>query len=508
MLLLAAVFLLLGSGYCLARSFFALPESADVQPPGQVSGDEEKPALSGRLNILLLGVDTRESEPVARADTLILASVDPDKKRAVVVSIPRDTRVMIPGVGWEKINATSVYGGYELTTKVVSKLLNVPVDYYAACNYQGFIDIIDTLGGVTVNVEKNMYHYDPEEDGIWTINLKKGRQRLDGRQALMYVRYRGYDLGDITRTQHQQNFLRALVDEVMQPATIAKLPKLVPKVFKCIDTNLGLNDMVKLARAAQSFSEYDIVSQTLPGYFLEVDGISFWEVDAAKARTMVARLYNGETIADVVEGSRVVKTEVASTDGTSADGGGTDGTSGQAAGETPKGASGEGSSSSGQEAGGRSGSEEYAGDPNIVITPKVPGDDVSGGTSETGGSFDGTGSGGESQETQPGSREPGGESWGTGPASEGAGEQSSDIGSSTSSGTAVSGSDSGDTGGTGNETNFEVSGEEDGAGTAGTSNNNGGGDSTGNGDSAGDVNDAGDAGGSSDAGETVIPILS
>jgi len=487
-LLLTVFFLLLGSGYYLARGFFAPPPSPDVQAPGQVSGDEEKAQLSEQINVLLMGVDTRGNELVARADTLMLASVNPDKKRAVVVSIPRDTRVMIPGVGWEKINATTVYGGPELAMEIVSRLLNVPVNYYAICDYQGFIDIIDTLGGVTINVERNMYHYDPEDNGIWTINLKKGKQRLNGREALMYVRYRNYDLGDITRTQHQQKFLRALVDEVMQPATVVKLPKLVPQVFKSIKTNLGLDDMVKLARAAQSFSEYDIVSQTLPGYFLEVDGISFWEVDAAAARTMMAKLYNGETIKDVVEGSKVVKTEVASNDGASSDGEVSGGTSG--------GSSGEGCSSSGPEAGGGSGSGEYAEDPNIVITPYVPGDDVSSGSSgnsegrsggdafETSAAPDGSSTGSENTAAQPGSGEAGDESTGAQPGSEDAGAQPGGESASSQPGSGSTGTEAGS-----GDASTQPAGTQSGSGSGGTGANPNDG---GAGDNAGGEDDGSD----------------
>jgi len=430
-LLLTAVFLLLGSGYYFVSKFLAPPQVPGNQSGEQASGEEgEKVQLFERMNVLLMGVDTRGNEPVARADTLMLASVDPDKKRAVIISIPRDTRVMVPGVGWEKINATTVYGGPELAMKTVSKLLNVSVDYYAICDYQGFIDVIDTLGGVTINVERNMYHYEPEYNGAWTINLKKGRQRLDGRKALMYVRYRGYDLGDITRTQQQQKFLRALVDEVMQASTIAKLPKLVPQVLKCIDTNLKLGDMVKLARAAQSFSEYDIISQTLPGYFLEVDGISFWEVDSSVARTMVAKLYNGETIREVVEGTKIVETEVASNDEKE-------------------------SSSDGSQSGG----EEYVEDPNIVITPDIPGDSISGGSA---GSEDGSSQSDTSE-----------------------------------SGTAPGDAGSGNSGTAGTEANFETSSDGGGASDTGT------GDQTGENGAGGS-----DTGGEGDnADETTITIL-
>ena len=261
-------------------------------------GGISMPITSGkRTNVLLLGIDAREGETMARTDSIIMASIDPKSKQIALLSIPRDTRVKIPGHGWDKINSASVYGGPELTAKVVSDLVGVPLKHYVSTDFSGFKEIVDTLGVVTLDVEQNMYHPDEAE---YSIDLSAGLQRLDGDKALQYVRYRGYVQGDIERTRHQQVFLMALAEEMLQPSTIPKLPKLVREIDKYVKTNLGVGDMIKLASAAKSIDNYTMVSQTLPGRDIDIGGVSYWGVDPAEARQMVAGLFNGEITTDIV----------------------------------------------------------------------------------------------------------------------------------------------------------------------------------------------------------------
>lgn len=253
-----------------------------------------------RINVLLLGIDARQGETMARTDSMILASYDPKTKQVSLLSIPRDTRVAIPGHGMDKINSASVYGGPELSMKVVSSLLGVQVKNYVLTNFSGFEDIVDTLGGVTLDVEQNMYHEDETDGGVYQISLSKGTQRLNGDKALQYVRYRDYVLGDIDRTKHQQKFLMALGKEMLQPSTIAKLPKLIPEINKYVKTNMGVSDMVKMASAMRNSENYNMVAQTLPGRPIEIDGGSYWGVDPAEAKQTVAQLFSGEVATDVV----------------------------------------------------------------------------------------------------------------------------------------------------------------------------------------------------------------
>jgi len=283
---------LLGGGYLWAKNYFLLPGSFN-------SGYEEN--VPGQLNVLLLGVDARRGEGIsARTDTIILASVDTRNNRLSLLSIPRDTRVNIPGHGWEKINSANVFGGPKLAMQTVSNLLGIPVNYYVLTNFSGFKEIVDALGGVTIDVDMNMKHNDPEAGGAYAINLKKGVQRLDGEKALQYVRFRSYENGDIDRAQHQQRFLTALAREMLKPASIPKLPRLIPEIMRYVHTNLGMGDLLALARAAKGLEQTDVVTQTLPGHMININGGSYWGVDPAEARMLAARFLKGETFTNVV----------------------------------------------------------------------------------------------------------------------------------------------------------------------------------------------------------------
>lgn len=284
---------ILSGGFMLAKNHFFPSNGASVT---------DAVADGQRLNVLLLGTDARDGD-VGNTDSMMLASIDTKSKKVDLLSIPRDTRVKIPGHGWNKINSAMAYGGSELSMRMVSDLLGIPLRYYVLANFAGFKEIVDTLGGVTIDVEQNMYH-DDEEAGLG-INLKKGVQRLNGDKALQYVRYRGYAMGDIDRTQHQQKFLMALAREMFQAGTILKLPTLVPEINHCVKTNLGTGDLYQLATAVSNLKDGNILAQTLPGYPVTIDDLSYWAVDPSNARLVLAKLFNGETVKEVVQNTPI-----------------------------------------------------------------------------------------------------------------------------------------------------------------------------------------------------------
>ena len=305
--LLAIVFgLFFGVGCGVAGLFSAsVPTVATSDPePAAPAVDDKK-----RTNILLLGVDARKGEKISRSDTIILASVDPKLNRAALVSIPRDTKISGSAAGgMDKINAANVAGGPEYAVEKVEELMNEQIDYYVEIDFEGFKNIIDALGGVTIDVDQRMYK--PSED----INLKPGLQTLDGYGALAFVRYRDYPMGDIERTEHQQAFLKALGQEVLKPATVVKLPTLIREVKANVKTNLGLKDMLKMASWAPGFTNESIVAQTLPGSFYDqrnAQGVltaSYWVADKNKTPTLLDTMLNGQTVA-VVQGSSTTVTK-------------------------------------------------------------------------------------------------------------------------------------------------------------------------------------------------------
>jgi len=272
---------------------FSFSSDAEVEKFAQMPG----------INVLMMGVDERSDETSNRTDTMILANINNKANRVALLSIPRDTKVNIPGHGTNKINAANIYGGPELAMEKVSELTGVNVDYYVTTNFNGFKDIVDALGGVTVDVEKNMDYTEKAYGGAYDIHLAKGVQELNGTQALMYARFRHDELGDITRTQRQLKLLKAIGNEAMQPSSITKLPKVVPQIYKNVDTNLGLSEMVALAKAAKNLDNVQIVTQTMPGWFLDEHGASYWYVDTAKAKEVATALFEEGKVVNVVQGA-------------------------------------------------------------------------------------------------------------------------------------------------------------------------------------------------------------
>lgn len=239
-------------------------------------------------NILLLGVDARPGEDKARSDTIILASIDNNTKKAVLVWIPRDTRISTPNRS-KKINMVNQLQGPKATCKAVEKLLGTRVDYYVLTNFTGFERIIDLLGGVCLDVDINL---SSASSGVY---LTKGYKCLNGKEALKYVRYRGRQDGDIGRTQRQQKFLTALINQLLQKETIPKIPDLISALRDNVDTNISFSDMLYMANIFLTINEDNIVTQTLPGYAYTdpYSGASYWEVDPQIARSILDSLFHG-----------------------------------------------------------------------------------------------------------------------------------------------------------------------------------------------------------------------
>ncbi len=249
----------------------------------------------GRLNILFMGIDARSNEENSRSDTMILVSIDKKSKDAVMVWIPRDTRVKVSAGYYDKINSVNYLQGPEEACRITGELLGENVKYYVVTNFDGFAEIVDILGGVHIDVESNMYHHDP--DPKLNINLSKGMQLLNGNDALRYVRYRGGPTADIGRTQRQAKFIKALLDEMINTSTISKLPELLPKLMENVHTNLPINELGTLANMARNFSAENMITQTLPGYpFTDRgNGASYWHADEEITPGMIDALFAGKT---------------------------------------------------------------------------------------------------------------------------------------------------------------------------------------------------------------------
>lgn len=277
--------------YLYADSFFTAKNTDSGSAVPALKTDD---GFKDRVNILLLGVDEPDREipgsTARRSDTLIVASISPKDGSANLLSIPRDTRVTIPGrKDMEKISHAYAYGGADLAKQTVENLLGVPISYYTAVDWQGFIKVIDILGGVNLYVEHNMKYQDPYAN--LTIELTKGYQHLDGGKAGQYVRFRHDELGDIGRVQRQQRFMKALSEEVLQVGTILKVPSIVSAINQYVTTDMSLFTMVKLANTMKDIQTDKFKTEMLPGDFADIDGLSYWVPNQKETRRLVQQLF-------------------------------------------------------------------------------------------------------------------------------------------------------------------------------------------------------------------------
>lgn len=266
-------------------------ESGDVGEESNTSSI----ALKDRFTVLLVGMDNRPEEKfTSNTDSLIVASLDQNNKKMVLLSIPRDTQVLLPGKGKEKVNALARLGnGISSTKQYIQELIGTPIDGYVMTNFQGFKNIVDSLGGITINVEKNMY-FDTGDNKDRYIDLKKGTQRLNGTQALQYARFRNDELADISRTSRQQDVLKAIVSEATETRNLPKIPFLIPKIYQSIETDLNMSQLWALSMALKNREEYEVMNQTLPGKFSVEEGISYWKVEPKNSKEMLSKLFQGK----------------------------------------------------------------------------------------------------------------------------------------------------------------------------------------------------------------------
>ncbi|MBR2216227.1 MAG: LCP family protein [Selenomonadaceae bacterium] len=269
-------------------AIFASTSLTDKPKPKADNKKEELLVAHDKATIMIMGVDEREDD-VGRSDTLMVATIDPKTDRASLLSIPRDTRVKIRGHGYDKINAAYAYGKEPLSQSTVENFLGVDMDYYIIVNVRAFQKIIDAIGGIDINVEKRMYYEDPwDDDGGLLIDLYPGKQHMDGKTAVTYVRYRDEE-GDIGRITRQQKFMRACMDKVTSPTIIPRLPSIISEVMDSIDTDLSVRQLLEFAGTLKTAQRNGLDAEMVPGRPLYIDGISYWIPDVSKLRLALAK---------------------------------------------------------------------------------------------------------------------------------------------------------------------------------------------------------------------------
>ena len=261
-------------------------------PGGPWFGELFSPAFGGRdrVTILLVGVDNAQGHGLA--DTLIVAVANPSLGEMAAVSIPRDSRVEVPGLGIQRINAAHSYGGRPLTIQTVELLLGLPIDYYVEVSVPGIVKLVDAIGGVDIAVEKRMYYRDRSQHLL--IDLQPGLQRLNGEQAMGYVRFRHDAVGDFGRMDRQRAFLRAVAEKVLAPENVRRVRNLADIFVDTVNTNLTVKDILALKRIVEQSGPEAIRTATLPGEPRMIHGQSMVELDPAQVQETVDRVLFGQ----------------------------------------------------------------------------------------------------------------------------------------------------------------------------------------------------------------------
>jgi len=272
-----------------------VPASASKQSPlniSPVSANAPEKKINNRINILLLGLDDGDPDNPGsprRSDTMMVASINPSDKTVNILSIPRDSKVNIPGhPGYDKITHAFFYGGPDLAVRTVEDNFHIPINYYTVIDWKAFIKVVDILGGVDLNVEHDMNYDDPYED--LSIHLNKGYQHLNGEQAGEYVRYRHDELGDIGRVQRQENFLKALTSQMLQAGTILKLPALITTISHYVQTDMNTYTLVNVANVLKDMNANSLHAEMIPGDFATIDDLSYWVPNRTEMQKMVDRI--------------------------------------------------------------------------------------------------------------------------------------------------------------------------------------------------------------------------
>ena len=240
--------------------------------------------LSGTISILIAGLDSTDG--TERADSLAIAMIDIDSKKVKLMSIPRDSRVLIPKRGWDKINHAYAYGKIDLLKEVTVNLLGIPIDYYFVLNFKTFPAIVDLLGGITIDVEKRLVYNDYA--GKLHINIPKGVQTLDGKNALHYVRFRHDSLADLGRITRQQKFAKEVVKKIKTPMILPILPELIAESIKMVNTDMSPIQALQLVSYIKDIEDSDLKFFTLPGKAANIGSASYWLPDIPAASMMLA----------------------------------------------------------------------------------------------------------------------------------------------------------------------------------------------------------------------------
>ncbi len=277
----------------------------------EIEEELELPAShrEGVYNILICGTD----DDGYRTDTIIVAHLDEKTHDVALMSVPRDTVVLTGNGGIMKINSVYAGGGADGMARLSKRLgamLGFELDGYVLVNLEAFRETVDLVGGVEFDVPQDMYYQDPTQN--LHIDLKAGKQLLDGEKAMELVRFRkGYASQDIQRTKVQQEFLRALAKKVLSVSSLTKIKEFADVFSTYVTTDLTVGNMLYFAKALMQCDFDAMKTYTLEGEGAMINGGSYYPLYAGKLVQVVNESFNPYDAPVTLDTVNVITPEVA-----------------------------------------------------------------------------------------------------------------------------------------------------------------------------------------------------
>lgn len=245
------------------------------------------------FNVLVLGSDARSGDPDmgARTDTIILARIDPTKNIISMISIPRDTKIEIPGHGTNKFNAAYSFGGPAGSIAAIKNLCDVNIDHFVEIDFEGLVGLIDAIGGIDIHVDETI-----DDPDAGNIVIPEGDQHLNGEEALVFSRSRAYANGDFTRVSNQRKVIEAVVHKgLVAPASDLYGIIKASTEFLTTDSAMDADFIFSLADQIRHNNDYEVkmYSATLPSSPQMIGGVSYVIENDAESEEMIRIFLNG-----------------------------------------------------------------------------------------------------------------------------------------------------------------------------------------------------------------------
>jgi|SRR5690625_3300428 len=244
------------------------------------------------VSILIMGVDEndkRKEREIARTDALMLATLNKDDKSVKLLSIPRDSLVYIPEVDrQDKINHAHAFGGTQATIDTIENQFDIPVDYYLKVNFNAFVDVVDAIGGVDVEVPYEFKESD-SSDKRDNIHLYEGEQTLDGEEALAFARTRKKD-SDFERGKRQLELVESIINKSTSVSSVLKYDDIIEAVGDNLKTNMTFMVMKSFFSYATHEKGIDVEQFTLDGYDYQPANVYYWQIDEGSLENTIAKM--------------------------------------------------------------------------------------------------------------------------------------------------------------------------------------------------------------------------